>query len=188
MTTDLIKLSSLEVAKMQLQQYSDQIDLVVKIAGSVQVSSKQTAQDALTLASDAKSLYKVIEAVRKKITEPARKYAASINDLARGFTDRLKQAEDHIKSKIEDWTRSEQLEDIPIDLMLLDGDISKIRSDNATAYTKTNWSFEITDVSKVPREFLKVDEEKVKLALKSGIRQIPGLTIVSEDKMIIRSR
>ena len=44
-------------------------------------------------------------------------------------------------------------------------------------FSSSSWEFEIEDINKVPREYLTLDEKKVKDDLKMGIRNIPGLKI-----------
>lgn len=39
------------------------------------------------------------------------------------------------------------------------------------------WTFELEDLAKVPREFLKLDEDAVEAALKRGVRTVEGLRI-----------
>jgi hypothetical protein len=40
----------------------------------------------------------------------------------------------------------------------------------------------------IPREYLKVDEEKIAAMIKLGIAEIPGIEIYEEQKTILRSR
>lgn len=51
--------------------------------------------------------------------------------------------------------------------------------------TKT-WAFEITDLSLVPREFLMVDEVKIRKAVAEGARTIEGVKIFQKDGLTIR--
>lgn len=60
-------------------------------------------------------------------------------------------------------------------------DLSRVRGDYAMASLKTTWEFEITDITKVPAEYLQVNSAMVKAAIrgKDGKRDIPGLRIYS---------
>lgn len=53
---------------------------------------------------------------------------------------------------------------------------------------QTEWVHEVVDLSKVPREYLALDEAKVKFAIKDGARgdSIQGLRIVERPKMATR--
>lgn len=49
--------------------------------------------------------------------------------------------------------------------------------------------FEVVDLSKVPREYLSVDENKVNVATQNGVTEIPGLRFfVVEDASVRRSK
>ena len=52
--------------------------------------------------------------------------------------------------------------------------------------TRKEWSFTITSPKDVPRQYLKLDDAKVALAIKSGITKINGLHITSEEKPVRR--
>jgi|WetSurMetagenome_2_1015567.scaffolds.fasta_scaffold398025_2 hypothetical protein len=42
---------------------------------------------------------------------------------------------------------------------------------------KDEWTFEVTSLEKVPSDYLEVNEHSIKLAIKNGLRDIPGLKI-----------
>lgn len=65
-----------------------------------------------------------------------------------------------------------------------------MKTDQGTAYTRKQWTFdeEVVDLASVPREFLKLDEVKVREAIASGIREIPGLKIYEKETIITRSK
>jgi len=52
--------------------------------------------------------------------------------------------------------------------------------------TRKAWVFEVTDESQVPREYLVVDEKRIRSAISSGVRNIAGVRIFEEIKMAIR--
>jgi hypothetical protein len=47
------------------------------------------------------------------------------------------------------------------------------------------WSYELLDLNAVPREYLTIDDTKVKTAIKSGVREIPGILIYQKDQLVI---
>lgn len=55
-----------------------------------------------------------------------------------------------------------------------------VRSSEGKATTVKTWKFEITDTTQVPREYLMVDEKKVRAAVKDGVRNIPGVNIFED--------
>ncbi len=48
------------------------------------------------------------------------------------------------------------------------------------------WKFEVTDANQVPREYLEVDETKIRKAVGSGMRSIPGVRIYEDTQLRIR--
>lgn len=51
--------------------------------------------------------------------------------------------------------------------------------------TKT-WTFDLEDLSEVPREYLVLDETKVRAAIKEGARHIPGIRIYQKESISLR--
>ena len=63
------------------------------------------------------------------------------------------------------------------------------RSDNGTVSQGTEWKpdFEAgVRLDMVPRQYLKLDETAVRAAVKSGVREIPGITIRECPKLAVR--
>lgn len=52
--------------------------------------------------------------------------------------------------------------------------------------TTKRWVFDITNVSQVPREYLMVDEVKIRKAVAAGVRLIPGVNIYQQESISIR--
>ncbi len=50
-----------------------------------------------------------------------------------------------------------------------------------TAYKR--WTFEVTDIAKVPREYLEVNEGEIRRAVNSGLRNIPGVRIFETETL-----
>lgn len=51
---------------------------------------------------------------------------------------------------------------------------------------KDNWVHEVVDLSKVPAHLLTLNEAAVKLAIKQGVREVPGLRIWNDAKAYVR--
>lgn len=47
--------------------------------------------------------------------------------------------------------------------------------------TVKTWTFEITDITKVPRTYLDLNETLVRKHIRAGVREIPGLRIYQQD-------
>jgi len=54
-----------------------------------------------------------------------------------------------------------------------------------TASSRTVWHFEVVDPSKVPLAYLTPDEKAIREAVRSGVREIAGIRIYSEQKAVV---
>jgi len=58
-----------------------------------------------------------------------------------------------------------------------------IRTEAGTTSSVWAWTFRVTNEADIPREFLVLDEAKVRAAIKAGRRDVPGLTIYEEERL-----
>lgn len=61
------------------------------------------------------------------------------------------------------------------------------RTESGSASQRKVWTFEVVNEAEVPREFLAVDEGRIRDAVKMGVRSIPGVRIFEETKTIFRT-
>ncbi len=167
-----------------------------------QVSSPEAAKEAVRISGLVKQLSKNIDAARKAVTDPYRKFINKINDIARGMTDSLDEVESLLNAKIGAWKKQETanlvteneataalMASLGVEVDVYKQEAPKtIRAEGATSYEKLDWAHEIVDESLIPREYLMVDERKIKISIKAGVRQIPGIKITQESKTMIRTR
>lgn len=59
---------------------------------------------------------------------------------------------------------------------------------HAQVSARKRWVFEVTDVKKVPREYLEVNDKAVRAAISSGLRSINGIRIYEEDGLAVGGR
>ena len=63
------------------------------------------------------------------------------------------------------------------------------RTESGTlAYQVKNWKFEIVDADIVPRQYLTVDEKKIREAVDMGLRDLPGVNIYEHTETRFRNR
>ena len=63
------------------------------------------------------------------------------------------------------------------------------RTESGTlAYQVKNWKFEIVDADVVPRQYLTVDEKKIREAVDMGLRDLPGVNIYEHTETRFRNR
>jgi hypothetical protein len=58
----------------------------------------------------------------------------------------------------------------------------------AVASLKEHWTYEVLDLEQVPREWLMIDDRKLRAALRGedGLRDIPGLRIYNDPQTVVR--
>lgn len=61
------------------------------------------------------------------------------------------------------------------------------RTEAGSASQRKVWTFEIEHPEAVPREYLTVDEKKIRDAVRMGVREIAGVRIFEESKTVFRS-
>jgi len=61
------------------------------------------------------------------------------------------------------------------------------RTEGGAAFSKKPWVFEVLDSLIVPREFMAVDEKKIRDAVRMGVREISGVRIFQDDQINFRS-
>lgn len=166
------------------------------------VSTQEAEIAAKQLWEHAKDFRKSVEAQRKEKIEPWRKEINAVNDAAKKITEQLEEAETILKQKIGQYQSLIELEkkqelerqkeacnilgcEVPVQAPVED---KVSREGGVLAYTKIEKKFRIVEALSVPRQFLKVDEDAIQMAIKQGCTQIPGIEIYEEQKTILRSR
>ena len=57
---------------------------------------------------------------------------------------------------------------------------------HSTEGVRQVWTFEVQNLANVPREYLMLDDKKVRQAIRSGERSIPGLMIFQQQQTVYR--
>jgi len=173
----------LDKVNSQIEIYRKDVEAVLLYTKKLEVTNRREAKVSINYIARARSLSEQITQTKLSITKEARAYVSKINNLAKEFVESLALVEDMIVKKIDSWkmeSNSNHQEDImEDDICLVDTFESneKIISDEATAYEEIEYLYEIEDISKVPVQYLSVNQEQFDLSMKNGIRHIPGLKI-----------
>lgn len=63
---------------------------------------------------------------------------------------------------------------------------SVTRTESGAAYQRKSWEFEVVSLEEIPREYLILDEKRVRDSIRMGVREIPGIRIFETTKTILR--
>lgn len=161
--------------KYQIEKYKERVEEVVTYVKSLEIESKDDAKKALDIACDAINLHERIEDTRKEIIQPSATFASEINKLAKDFTKDLENVKEVVANKVDGWKEEA-------------GEEGSIETDKVLAIELTDYQFDVKDLMMVPPEYLTIDEARIKLAMKKGVRVIPGLELRKSKKLSIRRK
>lgn len=141
-----------------------------------EVITLEDATNAASMALQSKIILNSVEEKRKELVRPHLDYQKSMMDFVKIIEKTVESIHANIKEKLKNWDadKSEKFET----LKTIEGTLKK----------ETKWSFDLLELDKVPREFLMLDEKKVKEAIKNGLREINGLNILEKEEYILRTK
>lgn len=120
---------------------------------------------------------------RRAALEAARAQAAAAAKAAeeaarRADADALAAAVDREQQAIE--AEDAAVAGKPADLSRTHGDLGSVAS------LHERWAFDVTDPGAVPRQYMRVDEVAVRVAIRAGVRAIDGIRIYRDSRVVVR--
>jgi hypothetical protein len=162
---------------------------------ALEIKSAKDATKAVDYIAGVKDLIEAITTKKMELTQEARDYTAKINNLAKSFLEPLALVKDMILQKIDHWKLEEarfeaeaakSAEEFGVEVLPSFVDNSKLGAEKASSYERESYSYTIADESLVPREYLALDDKKIRAVIKAGVRNIPGLVITKSTKTIVK--
>ena len=154
------------------------IEPLLAKAEGYSITSQAEAEQALSMSMQSRKLKKSLESSRKGIIQPHVDFQRAINKIVKDYTTKLEEIEDNLKQKLESWIESKEESNSV-------SEISLVVEDGTLKQTSV-WTYELDDLSKVPREYLMLDDKKVKDKIKKGIREIEGIKIYEKQSVNMR--
>jgi hypothetical protein len=102
----------------------------------------------------------------------------------RRLEEERKKKEDELRAAMVNKTEVSQ-EDIQQLQVIKQQQAEAITMPSTSSISKV-WTFEIMAHELIPLEYLMPDEAKIKAAIKSGVREIPGIAIFQKDQLTLR--
>lgn len=156
------------------------VGFIKGVADGIEVDNEESARSALSMSLQARKMKNQLDESRKEIVKPHFDYQKAINKIVKDLEDKFEEIEDILKIKINDW--NEVRKELPFENMI---DL-EIKVEDGVLYTQKKWDYIIEDASLVPREYLIVNEKKIKEAIAGGVRNIPGVKIYEKEELIMR--
>ena len=164
------------LAKSRLNEIS--IDGLVKKSQSFEVSSQETSKQALSMALQARDIRKAIDSKRIELNKPALSFQRAVNAFSKTIDGKLRSIEQTLQSKIQNFDIERKEAHKAVGIAPPE---TKIKIEEGGTYTQTVWEFTVVDESKIPREFLMVNEKAINESIRKGVRKIDGVEIKSKE-------
>ena len=207
----------LMVARDRFEAFSQILRKNREMAEGMTIKNNDDYAQAVALGGSFQKLKKETSNLKLEITKDARDFAGRVNSLANRITEECDRATKQLKAKGTNWLfvkeqerreKEKKLQEehqrlqeqlnlaakeantTPIEIAppVLPDEDDGIKTETGTSYTKKQWVFELEDLMKVPIEYLMLNEKKVKDNIKAGVRNIFGIKIFEEKKLVIRSK
>lgn len=167
---------------------------------AIPMNCKQNYELVSDIYAQARKYLKLITEKEKKLLEPYKEKINEIRYEAKTHKEPLQRMIDICNAKADDWQKYLTIKSLEKqrklieaaklfgnDMPIMVDDVTKPKSTkNTTTTIKTVMKFRVSDISKVPLKYLKIDEDAVNLDIKLGIHNIEGLEIYPETKTTLR--
>ena len=139
----------------------DNLPTLKEYADSLKITSEEEASKAGIKISQISDLKKKVEDQRVEITRPLNASLRSINAFFKKFSKPLAEIDKQIRNQIVVFGKKSE------------------ETFFGVVHLRANKVIKVTDETLVPREYLKVDLQKVKAGIKAGA-EIPGVSVIEE--------
>jgi hypothetical protein len=188
----------------------------LELALAIEVTDQVSAEESKNKAVELKNILKRVEEIRKEKVKPLNDEVSEINAKAKAITGPLDKAKDNLAGKLMKWQNEERMKaeaeaeekrkaaQAEMDAALRNDDASfddvqkadlkveiasrpvEISKAFKPLQTRENWTYRVVDLSQVPADLIVLNTAEVNRRVKSGVRQIPGLEIYSEEVAVVR--
>jgi hypothetical protein len=186
--------------KELMEKFEAKVSDMIEAAKDIRVRSDNTEAQAVEMATAAKKLSRFIDKARSQAKRPYLDFNQQLDGMVMPIIKSLKKLEADQRKKCTAYRnellraeREKQAETAKLGNLTLstkkapkpaEGKVETVMG--SAGYQKVKVA-KLVDISKVPEKYLIVDMKKVQADVQSGIMQIPGIEIVEEVKMSVRS-
>lgn len=189
----------------ELEPIKKDVEITLYENQEVVINSKEEYTQAGDIIKAINQKIKNIEAKRVDYTKPLLDQKKKIDDDFKAAMKPLEELVKNIKDKMIIWSREEQkrldeeqkkLEKEAMEKAKKDktsevvvpiiNDIKSQRGEVSTSTIKKIWKWKVTEETKVPREYLMINDKALNEAVRNGERKIEGIEIYQEEQISIR--
>lgn len=170
-------------------QISANVQTLCERANSIEVWDEDSANACADIAKFISSAIKIAEDERKSIVSPFNNGVKAINNRFKKITDPLNAALAVVKGRLLTYQVSQRKIAEASAVASVGSSASAtapVRSSFGTASIQKRWTFKVKDISLVDPQFLVVNNPVLMDAIRSGLRDTPGIEIYQEDVSVIR--
>jgi chromosome segregation ATPase len=179
--------------QVEVQARKDAVRLSKMAEGTI-VTTAEEETSAYDHLKEIKTALKTIETKRTEITKPLNASLKTVNAMFKELSQPFKDADQTIRDKIlefreaeaekaaKEQERRERIQASHEQRGHQTHDLEEVEPEVAaeTVVTK-RWTFDIVNLTKVPKEYFEFSPAKVRQAIRNGKRTIPGLDIYQES-------
>lgn len=184
---------------------------VAALASLVAVTDGASAEKAGNMLVQVKQFTKQVEERKSYIVKPLKDHARRMEAMFKPTLDKLDEAESSLKQKILTYrAEAEQKAAAETAELMAKAAEAQESGDSDTALVlateaqniettqktthfeaggsmqeKKTWDFEVVDFGSVPHEYFSLDEKKIRLSIRSGLREIPGVRIFQSSQLAV---
>jgi len=199
-----------EIERKELVEIEESTNSIVLQVESQQIMSQTDVDNANIILKAISKQMSIIETKRKTFTQPLNQSLREINSTFKELTEPLEKAKGILSRKVMNWRNKEQ-ERIRIEQERIAKEEERRRKiqeahkekghevsepvvmtkpkplkETDSTCTHKVWKFEIIDAAKVPWGYRVISENRIREAVRDGVRDIPGVRIYQEEIMVIK--
>ena len=162
------------------EQYTQAGDVVKEVAMKV----KKLDAKRMEYTKPLDETKKLIMADFKSVTDPLEEFCTLVKKKMLDYYKETQQRKNEEQARIdaEALEKARQGNVSEVQVPIVNEEVKTQRGDVSTITIRKVWTFKITDETKIPRDYLVVDERKIREAIRNGERRIDGVDIFQEEQ------
>jgi len=205
-----------DIARAGLLKFENEIVLMTAKAELITIENDETLDEAVELGTGAAKLIKIIEHQFEEIIAAPKEFVKKITNFKKTFTlplfaikegmgikvnqyrtkqelnlrqqeEEARKATEELQRKINADAEKAGVEPPRVPDIVIPKAETITRVESGSSFQRKDWVFEMEDENLLPREYLMVNDQAIRAAIKAGIRKIPGVRIFEKSSTTFRT-